>query len=311
MKNLLAVLVAVFVVSGCTSIGNTELGDVAKNPGEYIGEEIILTGEIKSKANPNSFSYDEEINENVVGNETMQIATFGKELGNLNGRIDMAGKCYQNDYASKVDVRGEISSYSTCDCEIKEKTIEKERIDAYIHIGDNGNVNKSLDIRYIDNKSVKDYVKADFYIEENNYLEYANKEFVKLDRSKLSRIDNHTDFDLSKLRLDSVFPLDENKRIYFDNNGERVEYHPQLLLGHGYKIGVSDDVISVANYETLNTIKEERRKESKELEEVCKMEDSISNQKDDIESITTYRGCIDEPQERFVFSCNEVVKQHE
>lgn len=113
---ILLLLGAVIVASGCISQGSDSIEDVSSNPEAYMGEEVILQGEVMEESNGNEvIGIDEQITD-IVGEEVSDAYRSQKVIGNVNGQVDFTG-CEVSEFASEVKVKGEIKSYERCDCE--------------------------------------------------------------------------------------------------------------------------------------------------------------------------------------------------
>lgn len=126
-NRILLLLGLVIVASGCISQGSDSIEDVSSNPEAYMGEEVVLQGEVRGVGSGIQQVIESEQLEPSIPEETLdQVSTekinardHSGRIGNVDGEISFVG-CEPSDYASEVKVRGTIKSYETCDCQTQE-----------------------------------------------------------------------------------------------------------------------------------------------------------------------------------------------
>lgn len=110
--NLSLCLMLIVVASGCISSQNSSnsvpLEDLSSNPSEYLGQEVIVKGEIKRTGSDRG-------------------ADDGWKIGTTDGEISLSkpnDSCKVSDYASSVKIQGAVKKYDTCDCRRNETLLQ-------------------------------------------------------------------------------------------------------------------------------------------------------------------------------------------
>jgi hypothetical protein len=287
--------------TGCTS-SSVSVSDVSQSPEEYVGQTLKLTGQIAKKEPEYSFLQRFDVSNQSL-NESLQAVTASKRIGTLDGSIELTGSCRQNTYASEVKVEGQVKSYSSCDCEGSITDIEENELTmGFLLLGD-----KVVNYTTISGLGIDRVLNEKFM----NQLGVSKSSIQSIDsKADFRKIDKQISDNLTrKLDLENIFEDRRLSEAYFDETGKVAPQGIVNTRSEKYQLG--NERFKIDNFKLANSSKTVEQKTSSEVPSfACKRGREYIRSTDEGE----YRkyaveGCSSEPEEKYYFSCDNVVEQ--